>query len=130
MSRYSEESDFSENPSLNDLSEIVEGEIQRDLERVSEEDELVDGLSEPHRETTLDILKRTMSLVFDLTEEQIESFPLRSNVISLEEVPTRRERMGYQWIPTPEDIKRRVPKWMREVQCPKCGAIMVPHLVS
>lgn len=80
-------------------------------------------------ESALEVFKRHIVQVFDVDPELVESLQVREGLeFRIDEVPTRRERMGYSWVPTAEDRKRQksVPKWAREVQCPKCGAIMTP----
>lgn len=81
-----------------------------------------EGLTDP-----VEILKARILGVFDIDEELVMNLKVRPSLeIDVALIPTRRERMGYAWIPTAEDRKTKVPQWAREVQCPKCGAIMVP----
>ena len=46
--------------------------------------------------------------------------------INLDELPTRRELMGYKLNPTHADVRRRVPDWAKHVICPVCGYTTVP----
>lgn len=125
MSKYGDDED----DSYEAVNEAVEEE-NTDLLTTEEETELEDGLTEPRRESMLDVFRRQISEVFDLSEEQVAEFKVREELVSLYDSPTRRERLGYQWVPTETELKKRAPKWAREVQCPKCGAIMTPLKVK
>jgi len=80
-------------------------------------------------ESPLEVFKRHMVQLFDIDPDFVKNLEVRKGLeFDLNSLPTRREKMGYEWIPTEEDRKRSksVPSWAKEVQCPKCGAIMVP----
>ena len=80
-------------------------------------------------ESPLEVFKRHMVQLFDLDPEFVKNLEIRKGLeFDLDHVPTRRENLGYEWIPTEDDRKRSksVPVWAKEVICPKCGAIMVP----
>lgn len=44
--------------------------------------------------------------------------------IDLSILPTRRERMGYEWIPSEEDRRNQAPRWAQYVECPVCKGQM------
>ncbi|WP_267716736.1 hypothetical protein [Streptomyces sp. CoH17] len=75
----------------------------------------------------LGMFKEKIKQVFDVDDEFLDKLEVREDLeVALADYATRRERLGYKWQPTAEDRKARVPKWAREVQCPKCGNIMIP----
>lgn len=109
------------------MSEEQEGSTGVDDPRENETESEV--FVEEGEENSVDILKRNLQEVFDVPDGFFSSLKVRDDVeLDASKIPTRRERLGYSWIPTSEDRRRArsVPKWARDVICPKCGAIMVP----
>jgi hypothetical protein len=90
------------------------------------EEELQTDFTDPRDLSVVERFKEQILQIFDIDANVVENLQTRTDEIEVSKYATRRERMGYSWIPTAEDRKRRVPLWAREAQCPLCGAIMTP----
>lgn len=121
MSKYYEDEDEGLSP-----QEFLQNQEEQEAQD-ERETQLRPGFLKPEPIGKIDSLKRAIVNLLDVDEEYVESLqPKEGVVVDLEDTPTRREAMGYSYIPTPQEVRRQksVPKWARQVQCPKCGSIM------
>src|SRR6476659_194164 len=92
----------------------------------AKEGELRDGILAPRApRSPEELLKERVVELFDIQPELLDGWKMREReVLDPNEVPTRREIMGYKWIPTEEERKSKVSQKFREVPCPACQGIM------
>lgn len=91
------------------------------------ENELDRDLLQVRKIDKFNLFKEHIYQFFDISKEELDKLKPRKSVeVEVDLVESRRQRMGFRYLPTSLDEKHRktVPRWAREVQCPKCGAIM------
>lgn len=115
---------------LREEEEREQGKIEVDPEeaRLRERDNKLDeGLAQPREINKFNIFKEHIYQYFDISKEELDKLKPREEIeVEVDLAESRRKRMGFTYLPTSLEEKHRktVPKWAREVQCPKCGAIM------
>lgn len=110
------------------VSEQVEYDLSPAESTPTDLEDRRDELAEVTIESPLEVFKRHMVQLFpELDPEVVKNLKVREGLeLDPNEIPTRREELGYAWVPTTEDRRKHksVPRWARDVRCPRCGTVM------